>query len=316
MADRQNDFRWRAATDADLDALTAMLDAATREHLGEPTSAAQVADRLAAPGCVLAEDSVLVEAAGSVVGFSQVWVAPPADIRAFTRVHPDWRGLRLGSELAAWALGRARSRAGTLGEDAVRYSTTAWAGDRSASAVLRGAGLRELRHFLRMATELPASVPPVPSDVVLEAFVPGSDEQALWSAYCESFAEHWGAERPDEKGFWWDVRDAPTAGYDPSLWTVTRAGEQITGFSLGRESERQGSPEGFVMVIGVRPAWRSKRIGQALLSHTLRQLEVRGLSRAALDVDADNVTDALRLYRSVGMTPEPAFTIWGAELTT
>ncbi|MDT7539422.1 MAG: mycothiol synthase [Actinomycetota bacterium] len=314
MADQRDDLTWRAARDADLDALTVMLDAATRAHRDEPATTIEVANRLATPGCVLSEDTMVVEADGVVVGFSQVWATPPADVRAFTRVHPDWRGLGLGSALAAWALRRATERAAGLGQASVRYSTTAWAGDRSAPAVLRAAGLHELRHFLRMVTSLPASAPVVDTDIALDTYVPGRDEDALWSAYRASFAEHWGAEQPDEEGFWWDVRDAPAAGYDPTLWTVTRDGGDITGFSLGRVSVRRGRPEGFVMDIGVRPAWRSKRIGQALLAHTLRQFEARGLTTASLDVDADNVTDALRLYRSVGMTAEPAFTIWGTEL--
>ena len=314
MTDPRDDFSWRAATDGDVDALTVLLDAATRAHLGEPTNRTQVSERLATPGCTLAEDSVVVRNGdGDAIAFSQVWAAPPADVRAFSRVHPDWRGLGLGSALAAWARHRASAKASLMGQGSVRYSTTAWAGDRSASAVLRAAGLHEMRHFLRMVTELPSPRPPAP-DVVIDAYVPGVDDAALWSAYCDSFAEHWGHEQPDEQGFWWDVRDAPAAGYDPTLWSVTRADGTITGLCLGRESERGGSPDGFVMIVGVRPAWRSNRIGHALLTHTLGQFEERGLNQASLNVDADNVTDALRLYRSVGMTAEPSFTIWGTHL--
>jgi mycothiol synthase len=314
MATKRDDLTWRPATEADVDALTVMLDAATRTHRDEPTTAEQVVNRLSTPGCVLAEDSMLVETDGAAVGFAQVWAAPPADVKSFVRVHPDWQGQGLGTALAAWALGRATVVGAGLGQDPVRYSTTAWAGDRAAPPVLRSAGLHEMRHFLRMVTPLPGAAPAARGDLVLDAYVPGRDEQALWSAYQESFAEHWGQEQPDEQSFWWDVRDAPAAGYDPTLWTVTREGDVITGFSLGRESERKGKPEGFVMVIGVRPDHRSKRLGQALLAHTLRQFDERGLPIASLDVDADNVTDALRLYRSVGMTPEPAFTIWGTDL--
>jgi mycothiol synthase len=290
------DPTWRAATDADLEALTAMLDAATRTHLNRATTPEETAERLALPGCVLPEDSMLVETAtGAVLGFAQVFSAPPSDVRAFARVHPDARGQGIGTALASWALGRATDVAATMGQPSVRYSTTAWAGDRTASDVLRTTGLQEVRHFLRMVTELPASLP-VPADggVVVDAYAPGDDDEGLWAAYCSSFAEHWGQEAPDATRFWWDVRDSPASSYDPSLWSVTRAAGEITGFVIARIRERQGKQEGYVEAIGVRPECRSKRIGQALLAHTLREFAARGLAAASLDVDADNVTDAQR----------------------
>jgi ribosomal protein S18 acetylase RimI-like enzyme len=45
-------------------------------------------------------------------------------------------------------------------------------------------------------------------------------------------------------------------------------------------------------------------------------MRARGLERVALDVDAENTTSALRLYRNVGLREEPLFTIWARELPT
>lgn len=304
----------RRATEADVDALTNMLDQATRIHLDRPTTRAETLDRLATPGCDLPVDSVLVCADdGRVLGFAQVFTTPPADIRAFARVRPDARGQGVGSWIAAWTVARATELAARIDTPGVRFSTTAWAADSAAGPVLRAAGLAEIRHFLRMVTDLPGTVPTTapPPGVSLEPFRPGADDTALFDAFRESFAEHWGQEQPDEQGWWWDERHAPNANYDPTLWTVARAGGSIVGFVLARTRERQGRQEGYVSQIGVRPAWRSQRLGQALLGHALRALHQRGLAAASLDVDADNVTDALRLYRRVGMTAEPAFTVWG-----
>ena len=207
-------------------------------------------------------------------------------------MHPDARGQGIGTALAAWALGQATAVAATMGQPSVRYSTTAWAGDVAAPPECwLQPDWWEVRHFLRMVTALPSSAPAV-DGVVLDAYVPGSDEDVLWSAYCAAFAEHWGQERPDATSFWWDVRDSPASSYDPSLWTVTRADGDITGFVIARVRERNGQQEGYVEAIGVRPASRSQRIGQALLGRALRQFEDRGLTAASLDVDADNVTDA------------------------
>jgi mycothiol synthase len=312
------DWSWRPAVATDVDALTAMLDVATRAFLDRPTTTDETADRLALPGCSLPVDSVLVPGGhGGVIGFAQVFATPPSDVRAFARVHPDARGQGLGTALARWAVDRAGQVAASMGQQTVRYSTTAWAADADASGVLRAAGLREVRHFLRMVTELPASTAPVQPGhgVTLDAYVPAADDEGLFAAFRDSFAEHWGQEHPEEAGFWWDERDSPGSAYDPSLWTVARGNGEIVGFTTARTRERQGRAEGYVSAIGVRPSWRSKRVGQALLSHTLRLFADRGLKAASLDVDADNVTDALRLYRSVGMTAEPSFTIWGTDLS-
>jgi ribosomal protein S18 acetylase RimI-like enzyme len=66
--------------------------------------------------------------------------------------------------------------------------------------------------------------------------------------------------------------------------------------------------------VGVRPRWRGRGIGEALLSHSLNVFRRRGLAAAALNVDAENITGALRLYRKVGMEPKPSFTIWSKPL--
>ena len=48
-----------------------------------------------------------------------------------------------------------------------------------------------------------------------------------------------------------------------------------------------------------------------MLTNGLAMLRERGLRVAALNVDAENTSGALRLYRKAGMEPLPSFTIWG-----
>jgi len=43
-------------------------------------------------------------------------------------------------------------------------------------------------------------------------------------------------------------------------------------------------------------------------------LRRRGLERAALNVDAENTTGALRLYRKAGMEARPSFTVWARNV--
>src|SRR3954451_23909343 len=128
MSEKTHDWKTRPANEADVDALTEMLDSATRLFLDRPTTRAEAADRLAVPGCDLPDDSLLIETAdGRVLGFGQVFVSPPVDVRAFARVHPGFRGQGIGSALASWTVGRASVKAEALRPETVRFSTTAWA---------------------------------------------------------------------------------------------------------------------------------------------------------------------------------------------
>jgi mycothiol synthase len=315
-SNNSTELSYRAATLDDVDTLTGMLDATTRIHLNRRTTRPQTLERLGTPGCNLTTDSFLVSRAAEVVGFGHVWADPPSDVRAFARVRPDARGHGIGSLLARLILARAAEIAESVHESNVRFSTTAWARDSDAPAVLRAAGLHEMRHFLRMVRDLGPSMPGPewPAGTVVRRFRPGADDRAVFSAYADAFAEHWGAEQPDPQRWWWNERDSPGSGFDRSLWTLAESDGEVVGFVLGRIREREGQREGYVSQIGVRPDWRGRRLATALLSHELDAFADRGLSKAALDVDADNLTSALRLYHGLGMTSEPNFTIWGREM--
>ena len=88
----------------------------------------------------------------------------------------------------------------------------------------------------------------------------------------------------------------------------------MAGFSICREREADGETIGWISLLGVRPQWRGRGLGEALLVQSLNAFRSRGCRRAALNVDVDNTTGALRLYTKVGMKPIPAFTVWSKTL--
>ena len=61
--------------------------------------------------------------------------------------------------------------------------------------------------------------------------------------------------------------------------------------------------------------WRGLGLGYALLLATLLEFQRRDAELATLDVDAENVTGALRLYAKAGMHAQPLFTIWSKEIS-
>ena len=58
---------------------------------------------------------------------------------------------------------------------------------------------------------------------------------------------------------------------------------------------------GFVNGLAVRPAWRRRGLGLALLRQAFTWFWERGERRVGLGVDTANPTDASRLYERAGM---------------
>jgi mycothiol synthase len=201
----------------------------------------------------------------------------------------------LGAKLVDLAEGR------LIEEGAERLHSWTVAGDAAADELFEGRGYREVRRFWEMAIELAAPVPE-PS-VRVEPFVEG-DAESFHAALEDSFADHWEHE-PEPFGEWWN-RQRRRENFDPSLWFVIRDAEEIAGVS--RCEAR--SPAGWVGALGVRPPWRGRGYGRALLQHSFREFRRRGYTRAALGVDASNATGATQLYEGVGMHVEQENVVW------
>jgi mycothiol synthase len=254
---------------------------------------------------------------GSMVGFGHVWAVPPHEIRGFVRVRPSARGRGVGTALLSWLEPRARklAREASLDNDAV-LTVTNWAQDGKAAALLARAGFSPLRHFLKMRIDLDRDLPePVwPDGLEPRRFSSGADDAELFESFREAFADHWGNVEVDEAGWWGENRDAPNSGFDPSLWVVVPEGRTVTSFAICREREADGESSGWISLVGVRPQWRGRGLGEALLLYSLHEFKRRRCRHAALNIDVDNATGALRLYTKIGMEPTPAFTIWSKAL--
>jgi mycothiol synthase len=260
---------------------------------------------------------IALDSDANPVGFGHVWAVPPHEVRGFVRVRPSAKGRGFGTALFAWLEPRAREIAGEVGlnQDAI-LTVTSWAQDGNAPALLERAGLSPLRHFLQMRIDLGRDLPePVwPDGLEPGGFSSGPGDAELFASFREAFADHWGNTEVDEAHWWSENRDAPNAGFDPALWVVVRSGRTIAGFSICRERTDDGERIGWISLLGVQPPWRGLGLGEALLVQSLHGFHRRGRRRAALNVDVDNTTGALRLYTKVGMEPTPAFTVWSKTI--
>jgi len=246
------------------------------------------------------------------MGFARVWPADDEEVRLYARTHPAATGMGIGSRLLEFC----ESRAQELVRNRPReLTTTSWAADDRGPDLLAGRGFAPVRYFLQMKVAA-ESVPPRaawPAGVDVEAFSDGTvEDEALYEAWRAAFEGHWGRLDQGSETFWEERRDMKREvfPFDPSLWFVATNAGEVVGFSLCEQNVKLAR----VAEIGVVEALRGQGLGYALLTHSLHELRGRGADEIVLDVDAENVTSALRLYRKAGMTPHPSFTIWGKQL--
>ena len=127
--------------------------------------------------------------------------------------------------------------------------------------------------------------------------------RAVWECAREAFRDDWcyvDAEWTDGALSAW--QQEPT--FDPSLWQVAWDGDQVAGMVLNfidaEENREYGRRRGYTEGIAVRRPWRRQGLARALIARSFRALKDRGMVDAALSVDAENPSGALRLYTSLG----------------
>jgi len=70
------------------------------------------------------------------------------------------------------------------------------------------------------------------------------------------------------------------------------------------ENEQNDRKRGYVELISVQRPWRRKGIAKAMIAKSLKVLKERGMTEAALGVDAENPSGALHLYETLGFRVE------------
>ena len=152
---------------------------------------------------------------------------------------------------------------------------------------------------MRIELDQPVEVAPLPEGIVLRRFDREHDAEAVYEAYQDTFADHWGHERSTYDDWVRFVLNYPAA--DLSMWLVAWAGDEIAGICLCRPYEEADQRMGWVGALGVRRAWRKRGLGSALLRYSFALFQERGYLRAALGVDASSLTNAVALYQRAGM---------------
>ncbi len=309
--DLPNGYQLRPASMADTTAIVALIQASKQAAMGNfaPTTTVEsYLSLLGWPNFDAEEDRRVVSSAeGEIVGYGHVinrqsYLTNNAEIH----VHPNHYSRGIGTRLTAWAEARAR-----------QFITLAPAGreitlgcalvppDQPAQNILIQQGFQFVRHFWSLRIELTDLLTPQwPSGIAVRHTITGEDEVLLYRAIDETFRDHWGyVSVPFDEGFrrflQRDIHNNPS--YDPTLWFIATEDREIAGYALCRTLPGQHSLIAYIDKVGVRAPWRQRGVGLALLQHSFATFWQRGIGEVRLEVDADSLTGATRLYEKAGM---------------
>jgi mycothiol synthase len=212
--------------------------------------------------------------------------------------HPEFKKRGIGTTLLRAVERRVREMM-RFAEPDVRVSIQATIGrDKPDGVTLHEKeGYRPNQYHWRMEVVLsdPPAEPEWPEGIELRPFIQSRHDAAVWHANNEAWRDEPGShEWSLEK---WRQYRFEDPEFDPELWVIAWAGEEVVGYSINRY--RAGI--GWIRAIGVRPQSRKRGIGKALLLHSFGKYYRRGTHTIGLRVDSQSSIGAQRLYQKVGM---------------
>ena len=230
---------------------------------------------------------IVAEVDAHVVAYVAIGHMPETNTCAMElALHPLHRDLETMETMIGAGVERVRTVCGS----AVRI----WAFQPNIASSLERMGFSEERELRQLRRPLPhEDLPRFRSDVRVEAFIPGTDEQAWLEVNNRAFAGHpengrWTMEVLEDRMRqpWFSARGVRMAWIDGEL----------AGFCW---TKRHDDELGEVYIIGVDPAFRRHGLGRALVLEGMRHLAGEGMSSVMLYVDADNGA-GLALYDQLG----------------
>jgi mycothiol synthase len=220
--------------------------------------------------------------------------------RVDARVHPDYRGLGLGTTLAKWTWEAARAE----GRD--RVGQTVSDNEQAAAAMFRALGYTPSYTAWILRTDLsnPRSAPTLPNGYLFRPYRPGEDDAEMYQLLDEAFDEWRGA---DSESMGLDNWVASTLHCAVPDWVVLIShGADLVGMAVGLDYGP--GDEGWVEQVAVHRDHRRRGLGKALMEESFRRFQEAGLTRAG--VSTDSRSGALGLYEAVGMSTSRSYTRW------
>ena len=259
------------------------------------------------------QDMLFAEVDEQVVGYTRVWWNQNLDGEWFgfhlAFLLPAWRGKGIGSvflrhnEKRLQEIAEGLANSGLLSLDAPRYYEV-FSSDTEVEkeGFLKKNGYTPIRYFFEMVRPSLEDIPAAPMPPGLEVRpVQPEHLPEIWAAMQEAFRDHWNYVPPAEEDY---LNWLENPIHDRSLWKVAWDGDRVAGMVLSfinnDENREYNRKRGYTEDISVCRPWRKQGLARSLIVQSLEAVKERGMTEAALGVDANNLTGALRLYESVG----------------
>jgi len=296
-------FRLRAPVAADAPAVAEVVIALETALYGETTYTLSDLEDEWSHVDVAQNARVLVDGDG-IVAYGTVWERGEL-WRLEGLVHPDAHGRGAGTQLVVALEQEARGRG------ARRIQSSVFEADVAGRRLLESLGYRPVRIFreLRIALDEAPAAPTWPDGLRAEPFDADRDAREFHAAHQEAFADHW--EHTPREFESWHAFHIGSEKFDPSLWCVVRAGDEIAAGAISVAGLYGG---GWVHALFTRRPWRGRGVAGALLQDAFVRFWERGERSVGLGVDAESDTGAFRVYERAGMKPVIGWVMYEKEL--
>lgn len=202
------------------------------------------------------------------------------------QVHPAWRNRGIGAALIRWGTAQADAllKACPITERVVEIATESLT--TAADRLYRRHGFAQSFAEDVMQHDLSGPLPetPLPPGIILATWQPKLAE-AFFEAYQASFRDRPGF--PGMSPADWIAWATEDEDFVPEMSLLASAGDLPAGFAICDDS--------WVAQVGVRPEWRGRGLGAALLGEVLRRFRDAGSAEVSLGVNVNNPA-ARRLY--------------------
>jgi mycothiol synthase len=261
--------------------------------------------------CDPRQDMIFADVRGETVGHGRGrWYREPDGTvlhDLIGHVAPVWRRRGIGRAILRWTEERQRKVASEQTEPGPhQFQVSTQDSEQGMAELLLGEGYAVVRRWYRMTRPLAGEIPDAALPDGLEVRPATPDQyRRIWEADVEAFRDAWGFAEP-QAGAYEEWLEDPVAMM-PGLWQIAWDGDQVTGqvrsFINHKENAEQGRARGYTECISVRRPWRRRGLARALILRSLRILKEQGMTEAALGVDTENVSGALRLHERCGFRP-------------
>lgn len=210
---------------------------------------------------------------------------------------PDSRNSGIEMSLLA----RAEQRAGTIGREegahSIKLFTQLTSSTSAVRQALEQAGFVATSTYEKMEFPLkePPAIPQAIAGITIRPCVLGQDEAVVYRADEEAFQDQRGhTSRTFDQ--WRRRLNMREETDEPSVWLVAWDADEVAGTALGEVIKGTG----WIHHLSVRRPWRHRGLGAALTLAALGAFYRLGIRAVRLNVDAQSLTNAHKLYRRLG----------------